>query len=59
MFFRFDVTIFDVTETEMFNIIKSLDSNKASGVDSICVKILKKVSCFLYTILSEFKNQAF
>ena len=34
--------LFDVTETEMSNIIKSLDLNKASGEGSIFIKIRKK-----------------
>ena len=50
---------FDVTETEVFNIIKSLDPNKASGEDSISVKILKKVNKFISQIQSKLTNQAF
>ena len=37
---------FDVTKTEIF-IIKSLDLNKANCVNSISVKILKKVNNFM------------
>ena len=35
-------------ETEVFNIIKNLDLNKASGEDNISVKILKKIDNFIY-----------
>ena len=47
---------FDVTETEVSNIIKSLDPNKASGEDSISVKLLKKVNNFTFPILSKLIN---
>ena len=50
---------FDVTETEVFNIIKNLDPNKASGEDNISVKILKQVNNFISPVLSELINQAF
>ena len=50
---------FDVTETEVFNIIKNLDPNKASGEEYISVKILKKVNNFISPALSELINQAF
>ena len=43
----------------MFNIIKNLDPNKASGGDNISVKILKKVNNFISPILSYLINQAF
>ena len=32
---------FDVHENEITSIIKSLSSDKASGVDSICIRIIK------------------
>ena len=50
---------FDVTETEVSNIIKSLYPNKASGEDSLSVKILKEVNNFISPILSELINQEF
>ena len=49
----------NVTETEVFNIIKSLDPNKASGENWISVKILKKVNNFISPLLSKLINQAF
>ena len=51
--------LFDATETEVINIIKSLDPNKASGQDSISVKILKNVNNLLSPILSKLIDQAF
>ena len=35
---------FDITETEVFNIIKSLDPNKTSGEDRTSVKTLKNLT---------------
>ena len=34
----------DVTELEIFNIIKNLDSNKANGYDNMSEKVLKKLA---------------
>ena len=45
--------------SEVFNIIKSLDQNKASGNDGISIRILKKVNNFISPVLSELINQAF
>ena len=42
-----------------WSIIKSLDPNKASGEDSISVKIFKKVNNFVSPILGKLINQAF
>ena len=50
---------FDVTDTEILNIIKSLDPNKASGEDSISVKIVKTVNNFISPTRSNLINQAF
>ena len=50
---------FDITETEVFNIIKSLDPNKTSGEDSMYVKIFEKVSNLTSPLLSKLINQAF
>ena len=33
---------FDLTEVEVYNIIKKLESHKSNGEDGISVKILKK-----------------
>ena len=49
----------DVTEIEVFNLIRSLDPNKANGEDCISVKILKKVNNLISPILSKLINQAF
>ena len=49
----------DVTMSEVFNIIRSLDQNKASGEDGISIRILKKVNNFISPVLSELINQAF
>ena len=43
----------DVTEIEVSKDIKSLDPDKASGEDSISVKILTKVNNFISPLLSE------
>ena len=45
--------------SEVFNIIKSVDQNKASGNDGISIRILKKVNNFISPVLSELINQAF
>ena len=50
--------LFDVTETKVFNIVKSLDSNKASGEGSLSVKILKKVNNLISPIVSNLIKQA-
>ena len=49
----------DVTEIEIFNIIKSLDSNKANGYDNISVKILKKINSHVCKVISELINQSY
>ena len=49
----------DVTEIEIFNIIKSLDSNKANGYDNISVKILKKINSHVCKVITELINQSY
>ena len=50
---------FDVHENEIISIIKSLSSDKASGVDNISIKILKKINYHIAPVISELTNQAF
>ena len=45
--------------SEVFNIIRNFDQNKASGEDGKSIRILRKVNNFISPVISELTNQAF
>ena len=51
--------MFDVTELEILNIIKNLDSSKVNGYNSISVKIIKKVNSIVCKVLHKLINKAY
>ena len=51
--------MFDVTELEILNIIKNLDSSKVNGYNSISVKIIKKVNSIVCKVLHKLTNKAY
>ena len=51
--------MFDLTELEILNIIKNLDSSKVNGYNSISVKIIKKVNSIVCKVLHKLINKAY
>ena len=49
----------DVTESEIFNIIKTLDLNKSNVKDYISVKVHKKINSLVFKVLSKLINQVY